>query len=509
MSVDPPADYPDDLPDVAITRPWQRLLVEPRRAERVRRSPEAHWYAVAAVCVGAFMGQLDASIVTVALPSLQRTFHTGLGSVTWVGLAYLVTLVALVPAVGRWADMAGRKLIYTYGFVVFVAGSAACGLAPSIGALEAFRVLQAVGAAMLQANSVAIIYLAVPRDRLGRGIGVQGASQALGLALGPTIGGALIAAFGWRSIFLVNIPFGLIGAALGWFLIPRSRELQARAPFDWAGLAAFAPAVVALLWAVSFGAAEGWGSPQVAVALAVALGGGALFVWRERSVAAPMVDLRLLARLQFGAGVASGLLSYLVLFGVLFVVPFYLERARGLGSGSTGLVLTALPVAIGLAAPFGGRWADRFGPRPVTVGGMAVAAGFLALLGPVRTSTAAVALVLAGAGVGLGLYTPANNAAIMAAAPRQQSGVAGGILNMTRGIGTALGLAVTSLVFTVAAGTGATLRVGGNTGRAFTACTLLLAVLAAAAAALAALRGPLELSPATAGPGSAPPPPGR
>jgi EmrB/QacA subfamily drug resistance transporter len=502
MSVDPPLGYPDDLPDVTITRPWQRLLVEPRRAERVRRSPQAHWYAVAAVCPGAFMGQLDASIVTVALPSLQHSFHAGLGSVTWVGLSYLVTLVAIVPAVGRWADMAGRKLLYTYGFVVFVAGSAACGLAPSLGALEAFRVVQAVGAAMLQANSVAIIYLAMPRDRLGRGIGIQGASQALGLAVGPGIGGALIAAFGWRAIFLVNVPFGVVGTVLGWFLIPRSRHLQARARFDWAGLVCFAGAVVALLWAVSFGDTAGWGSPRVAAALAVAAGAGALFVARERSAPAPMVDLRLLSRPQFSAGVTSGLLSYMVLFGLLFLVPFYLERARGLGSGPTGLVLTALPVGIGLAAPLGGRWADRLGPRVVTVGGMVLAAGFVGLLGPVRAGTAAVALVLAGVGVGLGLYTPANNAAIMAAAPRQQSGVAGGILNMTRGIGTALGLAVTSLVFTVAAGGGP--HPGpGPTGRAFTVCALFLASVAVVSAGLAVLRG------ATSGPGSEPPPPGR
>ena len=523
MSVDLPPGYPDDLPDATITRPWQRLLVEPRRAERVRRSPEAHWYAVAAVCLGAFMGQLDASIVTVALPSLQRSFHTGLGSVTWVGLSYLVTLVALVPAVGRWADMAGRKLLYTYGFVVFVAGSAACGLAPSIGALEAFRVVQAAGAAMLQANSVAIIYLAMPRDRLGRGVGIQGACQALGLAVGPVIGVALIAAFGWRAIFLVNVPFGVVGTALGWFLIPRSRHLQARARFDWAGLVCFSGAVVALLWAVSFGDTEGWGSTRVVAALAVAAGAGALFVARERMAAAPMVDLRLFSRAQFSAGVTSGLLSYMVLFGLLFAVPFYLERARTLGSGPTGLVLTALPVGIGLAAPLGGRWADRFGPRVVTVGGMVLAASCVGVLGPVRAGTAAVVLVLAGAGVGLGLYTPANNAAVMAAAPRQQSGVAGGVLNMTRGIGTALGLAVTSLVLTVVSG-GSPHPGAGPTGRAFTVCALVLAGLAAGAAALALLRGadppglatpgpassgPAASGPVTSGRGSAPPPPGR
>ena len=176
---------------------------------------------MAAVCVGAFMGQLDASIVTVALPTLQHTFDASVGAVTWVGLSYLLVLVATVTAVGRFADMWGRKLLYVYGFVIFTVASALCGLAPDLGALCGFRALQAVGAAMLQANSLAIIVLVVPAASLGRAIGLQGAAQALGLALGPTIGGLLLAAGGWRLIFFVNVPFGLFGAVAAVLLVPR------------------------------------------------------------------------------------------------------------------------------------------------------------------------------------------------------------------------------------------------------------------------------------------------
>ena len=170
---------------------------------------------MAAVCIGAFMGQLDASIVTVALPTLQRTFHASVGAVTWVGLSYLLVLVATVAAVGRFADMWGRKLLYVYGFGIFIVGSALCGLAPTLGMLIGFRALQAVGAALLQANSVAIIVLAVPKSPLGKAIGIQGAAQAVGLALGPTVGGFLLAAGGWRLIFFVNVPFGLLGMIAG------------------------------------------------------------------------------------------------------------------------------------------------------------------------------------------------------------------------------------------------------------------------------------------------------
>ena len=311
---------------------WQRLLVEPRRPESVRNRENAYWLAVAAVCIGAFMGQLDASIVTVALPTLQRTFHASVGAVTWVGLSYLLVLVATVTALGRFADMWGRKLLYVYGFAIFVIGSALCGLAPSLGALIAFRVLQAVGAAMLQANSVAIIVIAVPRASLGKAIGIQGAAQAVGLALGPSIGGLLLAAGGWRLIFMVNVPFGVLGVIAGLLLIPRSLKLSDRVPFDWLGLGLFFPAVVAVLSAISFGNTYGWTSPLIMGTFALGLILALAFMFRERRVPEPMLDLSLFARSRFRWGITSGLLSYLVMFGVLFLVPFYFERGLGLGA---------------------------------------------------------------------------------------------------------------------------------------------------------------------------------
>ncbi|MGE5136112.1 MAG: MFS transporter, partial [Gemmatimonadota bacterium] len=219
----------------APPRGLQRLLTEPRRPEPIRNSPQAPWFVVAAVCIGAFMGQLDASIVTLAFPTLRHAFGAPLADVQWVGQAYLLVPIGLLTAVGRYADMLGRKLLYTYGFVIFILGSALCGAAPSLPALIGFRVFQGVGAAMPQANSVAIIASAVPPGRLGRAIGVQGAAQALGLALGPAVGGLLITLGGWRLVFLVNVPMGVLGTVLAWLLIPRSRHLAARRPFDWPG----------------------------------------------------------------------------------------------------------------------------------------------------------------------------------------------------------------------------------------------------------------------------------
>jgi EmrB/QacA subfamily drug resistance transporter len=467
---------------------WESLLVEPRRPLVIREQPNAHWFAVAAVCVGALMGQLDASIVTVALPTLQRSFHASVGAVTWVGLSYLLVLVATVTAVGRFADMWGRKLLYVYGFVLFVVASAACGLAPNLLALCGFRVVQAVGAAMLQANSLAIIVLCVPARSLGRAIGFQGAAQALGLALGPTVGGLLLAAGGWRLIFYVNVPFGIVGAVAALALVPRSVNLAERVRFDWRGLGVFFPTVVALLSALSFGATEGWGSPLIIGLFAATAALGLTFYWLERHDSDPMIDLALLARPRFALGIASAVGSYLVMFGVLLLIPFYLERGLGLSAERAGLELMAMPVAFGLVAPFAGRLADRTGARPLTVSGMALVAAGLVWLGAARPGTWGVVLLLGAVGVGLGLFTSPNNAAIMGSAPEQQTGMASGVLNMSRGLGTSLGLALTGLVFTVT---------GGSAAHRFAVTAYLLAAVAVGAGLVSALRQEGVLADAT------------
>lgn len=428
------------------------LLTEPRRLKSIRERPDSYWYAVGAVCIGAFMGQLDASIVTIAFPSFERAFHSGVESVTWVGLAYLISLVAFVTIVGRFADMAGRKLLYVYGFGVFAVASAACGLAPDLPALVVLRVAQGVGAAMLQANSLAIIKLAAPAGRLARAIGVQGAAQALGLALGPSIGGALIAAGGWRLIFYVNVPVGIVGLAAGWFFIPRSRDLRPRAGLDWTGLIWFVPSIASLLVAITFGNHLGWSSAAVIVLFVVFAAFGAAFFLRERSARHPMVDLRLFSNRAFSSGIASALAAYLVTFGALLIAPFVLERDLGAGPSQAGLDLMVMPVALGAVALVAGRFADRVGVRVLTTTGMVIVAATSFVLALSEPTTGVVVGGLALIGAGFGCFTPSNNAATLATVPRGQSGEASGVVNVTRAIGTSLGLALTGLVFALGGG---------------------------------------------------------
>jgi EmrB/QacA subfamily drug resistance transporter len=429
------------------------LLAEHPPLAWVASWPAYRWLVVGTVCVGAFLGQLDASIAGLVLPTLQEVFGAPVASVEWVAIAYLLTLAALVVPLGRLADLLGRKMLYTWGFLVFIAGSALCGLAPGLGWLIAFRVLQAVGAAMLQANSVAIITAAVPRRALGRAIGVQGAAQAVGLSVGPSLGGLLIDSLGWQWVFFIAVPVGLSGTVLAWLVLPcTTREAAAQAAneperFDWVGAALLGPAVALLLLGLTFGNTWGWSSPPLLLTLTCGVACLVAFWIAEHRSVSPLIDPALLRVRSFSLGLLAGLLSYAVLFGSLFVIPFFLERTLGQTAAQTGLLLTPIPIALGLLAPIAGTLTDRVGPAPPTVAGMASAAVALAGLGlaPDLSLSATLGL-LALLGVGLGLFTPPNNAAVMGSVPVNRLGVAGGVLNMVRSLGTSLGVGATGAV---------------------------------------------------------------
>jgi MFS family permease len=507
----------------------RRLLREPRRPAAIRESPRAPWYVVGAVCIGAFMGQLDVSIVTLALPHIGADLHAGASAVRWVALSYLLMLTGTLAAVGHLADRFGRKLLYTYGFAVFTAGSVLCGLAPNLAWLIAARLLQGLGAAMLQANSVALIAAAMPRRALARGIGVQGAAQASGLALGPVLGGLLLALGGWRLIFLVNLPAGLLGLALGRFLLPRTRLAPVGArlaqPFDHAGAALLAATLAALMLLISF-ASELLRDPAAGVALAaLTLALLAALLARERRARAPILDLALLRRPALALGLGSAGAAFLVMFGALYVIPYYLAASH-VPVALAGLQLAALPVALGVVAPLAGRLAGRLeatrgacgddarrargrethaakgrwlpcGGRLLSGGGLLLAAlGLLELAAFHGIAGRTLGLALAGGG--LGAFIPVNNAAVMGAAPRERTGALSGILNTTRGLGTALGIAVAGLIYgtvsasatgSASASAGDSRAAHGNLSLAFasrglTATLLVLCAIALTASAL-------------------------
>ena len=424
---------------------------EPAPLDFVARLPSYPWFTVGTVCVGAFMGQLDASIAQLVLPTLQRTFHATLASVSWVALSYLVVLAATLPIFGRLADMFGRKLLYTGGFVMFIAGSALCGFAYSLPFLIGARALQALGAGLLQANSVAIITAAAGPTRRGKAIGVQGAAQAIGLSLGPALGGFLIQALGWRWVFWINVPFGIAGALLGWMILPKTQGLHlTNRRFDWLGSGLLVPSLALVTLALSEMATWGAGSTTFLTVMCGGIVFAAWFTVHERRERVPVVDFALFRSRAFSAGNVAGLISYGLLFGIFLLLPFALERGYAESPFAAGLKLTAIPIALGIAAPFAGALSDRLGARPLTVGGMLVAAVALVamafMLDGARSTLPLVTIAMVLFGIGQGLFTAPNNSAIMGAAPPSQLGAAGGVLNVMRTMGTSLGVAVASVL---------------------------------------------------------------
>ena len=411
----------------------------------VREWRRGWWLAIATVCLGAFMGQLDASIVVLTYPALASRFHASPAAVEWVSLGYLLALISLLVPVGRLSDAHGRKLFYANGFLLFTLASAACGLAPSLGALIGFRVAQAVGAALMQANSVALVATSAPRDRLRAALGVQAGAQALGLALGPTLGGVIVAHLGWRWVFLVNVPVGIVALVASRYLLPRTRVRTPVDRFDWPGLLLLGASSTALLLAIS--AASGLELPAAAAVALFAVAALAAIGLARRLVrsSAPLINPDLLRTRGTVYGLLGALGGYLVLFGPLVLVPAELTR-HGTALDAAGLVLTALPAGFALAALFADRvlprtWSDR---RRALTGSVAALAALLAML-PSYAHTPVVALPLVVLGMGLGVFAPANNALIMGAIPSGAEGTGGGLVNMARALGTALGVALVTL----------------------------------------------------------------
>ncbi|MCL5023775.1 MAG: MFS transporter [Nitrospirae bacterium] len=412
--------------------------------------PTWKWFILINVLIGATMSALDVSIVNVAMPTLKNEFNTTMAVVEWVAMAYMLTLTIFLPFFGRLADMFGRSRLYNAGFVVFTVGSLFCGMAASAPFIIAARVLQAVGAGLLQANSVALITQAFPANERGKAIGIQGAVQAIAMAVGPFVGGILIASVGWRAVFYINIPIGILGTIAGLLILPPNQKVAKKESIDYLGTIFFASGLAFLVLVFNEGVKLGWGSNTIIVYslhACILLG---LFVFTELRVEHPLIDLKLFKNSTFLIGNLTGMLSYYVLFAVLFLMPFYFEKVLNYSPALTGSLLTPIPLAMAIVAPFAGHISDKYGSRIMTSSGMlvsAIACFSLLFLG-VHIHLALLVGELILLGVGMGLFTPPNNSAIMGAAPKEKLGVAGGILNMMRSLGLIFGVDISGVIFT-------------------------------------------------------------
>ncbi len=406
------------------------------------------WLVMTAIAMGVFLGTIDGSIVNSALPTLVDDLDTTFPAVQWVVISYLLTLATLTLLVGRLGDMWGKKPIYTGGFALFTVASTLCGLAPGIGWLIGFRVLQGVGSAMVFALGFAILTEAFPPSERGRALGLVGSFVSIGIAIGPALGGIIIDAASWHWIFLVNLPVGIVGTWTAWRFVP-DIPAPGGQRFDRLGAAVFFAGLLSMMLGLTMGQRLGFGHPAVLSMLAAGVVAVVVFVAIERRVADPMLDLSLFRSRLLSVNLVTGFVTFVAIAGALFLLPFYLQGVLGYDTREMGVLLAVPAVTLGLFSPFSGSLSDRIGSRPVSVAGLAIlVAGYLSLaaLGTGTPGWVYILLVLP-IGIGMGVFQSPNNSAILGSVPPQRLGVTSGLLTITRITGQLTGIAVLGTVW--------------------------------------------------------------
>ena len=411
--------------------------------------------ALAGLSLCILLASLSTSSANVALPTLAQAFGASFQAVQWVVLAYLLAITALIVSVGRLGDILGRRRLLLAGLALFTAASALCGATPSLWLLVAARAAQGLGAAIMMALAMALVGETVAKERTGSAMGLLGTMSAIGTALGPSLGGALIAGPGWQAIFLVNIPLGLAALLLARRCLPADRHAPpaGRARFDIPGTLLLALALIAYALAMTLGRGS-FGALNL-VLLVAALVGAGLFAFAEARVASPLIRLALLRMPVPAAGFAMSALVSTVMMATLIVGPFHLALALGLAAAPVGLAMSVGPLVAALTGVPAGRRVDRFGAHRMTVAGLAgMAAGavLLALL-PVSLGVAGYVGPLVLMTAGYALFQAANNTAVMTGIGPDQRGVVSGMLNLSRNLGLVTGAAAMGAVFALGSGT--------------------------------------------------------
>ena len=401
------------------------------------------------------MPSLDTSIANAGLPTLAQAFTASFQDVQWIVLAYLLAITSLIVSVGRLGDIIGRRRLLMVGICLFTVASLLCGVAPTLRLLIAARAAQGLGAAVMMALTVAFVGETVPKARTGSAMGLLGTMSAIGTTLGPSLGGVLISGFGWRSIFLVNVPLGILNLLLAHRTLPADRRepKAGRAGFDIVGTLLLALTLAAYALAMTIG--HGHFDRLNLVLLSAAVLGGSLFVLAEARVASPLVRLAMFRNPGLSASLAMGTLVATVMMATLVVGPFYLSRGLGLETALVGLVLSIGPTISVLSGFLAGRIVDRLGAPFVVIAGLIeMAAGSFALtVLPALFGLAGYIAAIAILTPGYQLFQAANNTAIMTDVPPDRRGVVSGMLSLSRNLGLITGASVMGAVFAVASAT--------------------------------------------------------
>lgn len=394
------------------------------------------------------LSSLGTSIANVSLPTLAIAFAASFQQVQWVVIAYLLAITTLIVSAGRLGDMLGRRRLLLAGLALFTLASVLCGIAATLGQLIAARAMQGLGAALMMALSVALTSETVSTEKTGRAMGLLGSMSALGTALGPSLGGLLIAGMGWRAIFLLNLPLGILTLLLAHRFLPPDRPVANQSQFDLPGTLLLALTLAAYALAMTSG--QGFGL-QSTVLLLAALAGGGLFIWVEQRSASPLLQWRLFTP-KLRSGLSISALVSTVMMATLVVGPFYLARSFGLDALHVGLVMSAGPVAAALAGIPAGHIVDRFGAQRMTVLGLSgIATGCLVLSQLPQTwglagYMAPIVLIT----ISYALFMVANNTAVMSGIRPDQRGVIAGMLSLARNLGLISGASVMGALFAFA-----------------------------------------------------------
>ena len=408
--------------------------------------------ALAALSLSMLLSSLGTSIANVALPTLADAFAAAFQAIQWIVLAYLLAITTLIVSVGRLGDMLGRRRLLLGGLALFTAASLACGLAPTLTLMIVARAAQGLGAAVMLALSMALVGETVPKEKTGSAMGLLGTMSAVGTALGPSLGGVLIAAFDWRAIFLINVPLGLVALLLVGRYVPAERRMAASAParFDAIGTLLLALTLGAYALAMTLGRGH-FGALNTTLLAAAAIG-VALFVLVEMRVASPLLRPAMFRDRDLTAGFAMSALVATVMMTTLVVGPFYLARALGLDAALVGVTLSAGPAVAALSGVPAGRVVDRFGAQGMTVAGLvAMAAGAILLATmPSEFGVPAYVGAIVVLTAGYALFQAANNTAVMTGVRAEQRGVVSGLLNLSRSLGLITGASAMGAVFAFA-----------------------------------------------------------
>ena len=425
--------------------------------EEVARSSPAVGWVLSSLALGMLLPSLGTSIANVALPTLAEAFGASFQQVQWVVLAYLLATTTLVVGAGRLGDLVGRRRLLMAGIALFTSASAVCGVATELWLLIAARAAQGAGAAAMIALTMAFVGEAVPKSSTCSAMGLLGTMSAVGTALGPTLGGALIAGFGWPAIFALNVPLGIAALVLARCLPADRPAPKGDRVFDVVGTLLLALTLAAFALAMTLGRGSS-GGLDAALLAAAALGLG-LFAAAESRAASPLVRLGLLRDPVLGASLAMSALVSTVVMATLVVGPFYLARGLGLDTALVGVVMSAGPVVAALAGVPGGRLVDRYGAHRTTAGGLgAMVAGCAVLaLAPASAAIAGYVMPIVALTAGYALFQAANNTAAMADVPPEQRGVVSGLVNLSRNLGLVTGASAMGAVYAAAS------RAGGST----------------------------------------------